>query len=182
MGIGAVGSSTHFAVEKFLQGYGVDYAALEANGSTLLSGASQSQTDAYQNRQIDVYFNTIGINASVMQEAVTSRASKIFSIPEPIRDAMVNDLGYIKSTIPANTYPGQTEAANTVDLSTIMFARSDVSDDMVYDITKAIAENRDRLISAFAGFKDWQPEDLVKGTAIPLHPGAERYYKERGWL
>lgn len=181
-GIGAVGSSTYYAVEKFLQGYGVDYETLESNGSTLLSGASQSQTDAYANRQIDVYFNTIGINSSVMQEAVTARNSRVFSIPEPIRDSMVNDVGYVKSVIPANTYPGQAEDVNTVDLSTIIFTRAELDEQIVYDMTKAIAENRERLIAAFAGFASWQPEDLVKGTAIPLHPGAERYYKERGWL
>lgn len=182
MGIGAVGSSTHFAVEKFLEEYGVDYATLESNGSTLLSGASQSQTDAYQNRQIDIYFNTIGINASVMQEAVTSRNSKLYSMPDHVREAMVNDLGYIKSVIPGGTYPGQPDDVDAVDLATVIFVREDLSEDMVYDITKAIAENRERLINAFAGFESWQPEEMVDGTAIPLHPGAERYYRERGWM
>lgn len=181
MGIGAVGSSTYVAAERFLQQFGVDYATLEANGSTLLSGASQSQTDAYQNRQIDIYFNTIGINSAVMQEAVTSRSSKLYSIPDHIRDFMVEELGYIKSTIPGGTYPGQDEDVETVDLSTIVFARADLDEEMVYDLTKAIAENRDRLISAFAGFANWQPEDMVLGTAIPLHPGAARYYAERNW-
>lgn len=181
-GIGAVGSSTHFAVDKFLQNYGVDYATLEANGSTLLSGASQSQTDAYQNRQIDVYFNTIGINSSVIQEAVTSRNSVLYDIPEHVRQNMVDELGYIHSVIPAGTYPRQTEDVNTVDLSTIFFTRADVSEEIVYEITKAMAENKERLVSAFAGFASWEPEQLAVGTAIPLHPGAERYYRERGWL
>lgn len=181
MGIGAVGSSTHFGVNKFLQEYGVDYEFLRRNGSTLLSGASQSQTDAYKNRQINIYFNTIGINAAVMQEAVTARASKLYSIPDRVREAMASKLGYIPSVIPANTYPGQTESVNTLDLSTILFARADLSDEMVYDITRAMAENKPRLVAAFAGFADWRPEDLAKGLPIPVHPGAERYFRERAW-
>ncbi|WP_439577056.1 TAXI family TRAP transporter solute-binding subunit [Elioraea sp.] len=181
MGIGAVGSSTHFGVNKFLQEYGVDYESLRRNGSRLLSGASQSQTDAYKNRQIDIYFNTIGINAAVMQEAVTARASKLYSIPDRVRQAMASKLGYIPSVIPANTYPGQSGPVNTLDLSTIVFARADLSEAMVYDITRAMAENKPRLVAAFAGFAGWEPEDLAKGLPIPVHPGAARYFRERGW-
>lgn len=182
MGIGAVGSSTHFGVNKFLQEYGVSYDSLRRNGSTLLSGASQSQTDAYKNRQIDIYFNTIGINSAVMQEAVTARASKLYSIPDQVRTALAEKLGYIPSVIPANTYPGQSEAVNTLDLSTILFARADLSEDMVYDITKATAENKPRLVAAFAGFAAWEPKDLAVGLPIPVHPGAARYFRERGWM
>lgn len=183
IGVGQKGSSNHFAIEKILQAYGdKGYDALSESGSNIVEGAQQGLVDAYLNRQLDIYTNTVGVNAGSVREPASARPSKLLSLPEAIRDRMVDRWGYVKSTIPAGTYPGQDAPAETLDLSTVVFVTDEMDDDLVYNMVKGMAENRDRLVAAYAGFETWQPEDMPEGLPIPIHPGAERYYKERGWL
>ena len=182
IGVGQRGSSNHFVLEKILEAYGYDYDALEEAGSDVIEGAQQGLVDAYQNRQIDIYSNTVGINAGSVRQPVSARASRLFSIPDSIRDPLVREWGYVKSTIPAGTYPGQDVPVDTLDLGTIVFTNAEMDDEIVYLVTKSLAENRDRLIAGSARFERWKPEDMVTGLPVELHPGASKYYRERGWL
>ncbi len=182
IGVGQKGSSNHFVIEKILEAYGYDYAGLRAAGSAVIEGAQQGLVDAYQNRQIDIYSNTVGINAGSVRHPVTARASRLFDMPDDLRDPLVNEWGYVKSTIPAGTYPGQDIAVNTLDLRTIVFTHAAMDEDIVYLMTKSLAENRDRLIAGSAGFTRWQPEDMPVGLPVEAHRGALKYYRERGWI
>ena len=71
---------------------------------------------------------------------------------------------------------------DTLDLATIVFTNAAMDDEIVYLVTKAIAENRQRLIAGSAGFSRWQPENMPVGLPVEVHPGALRYYRERGWV
>ena len=138
IGVGQKGSSNHFVLEKILELYGYDYAGLRAAGSAVIEGAQQGLVDAYQNRQIDIYSNTVGINAGSVRQPVSARASRLFSIPEGVRDTLVDRWGYVKSTIPAGTYPGQDDApVETLDLGTIVFTNDAMDDEIVYLIAKS---------------------------------------------
>ncbi len=182
IGVGAKGSSNNFAIEKILSAYGFNYEQLDDQGSNVVEGAQQGLVDAFQNRQIDIYTNTVGVNSADMQQAIAARAGKVFSLPDEIRDEMVEKWGYVRSIIPAGTYPGQDEPVQTLNLATMIFTSAEMDDEIVYNMVKEMAENRDRLIAAYAGFESWQPEDLPVGHPIPTHPGALKYYQERGWL
>ncbi len=182
IGVGQKGSSNHFVIERILETYGYDYAALRDAGSAVIQGAQQGLVDAYQNRQIDIYSNTVGINAGSVRQPVTARASRLFNIPDDVRDTLVQKWGYVKSTIPAGTYPGQDAPVDTLDLETIVFTNAAMDDEIVYLVTKSLAENRDRLIAGAAGFARWQPEDMPVGLPVEVHPGALKYYRERGWI
>ena len=182
IGVGQKGASNHFALEKILETYGYDYAGLRAAGSTVVEGAQQGLADAYQNRQIDIYSNTVGLNAGSVSQPIASRPSRLFALPDSVRDVLVSQWGYMKSTIPGGTYPGQEQPVETLDLSTIVFTNAAMDDEMVYFIAKEMAENRDRLIAASAGFERWQPEQMARGLPIDVHPGALKYFRERGWV
>jgi len=182
IGVGQKGSSNHFVLEKILELYGYDYDGLRHAGSAVIEGAQQGLADAYQNRQIDIYSNTVGINAGSVRQPVSSRPSRLFSIPDNIRDALVDRWGYVKSNIPAGTYPGQDGFIETLDLGTIVFTNAAMDDELVYLVAKSLAENRDRLIASSAGFVRWQPEDMPIGLPVEVHPGALKYYRERGWV
>jgi TRAP transporter TAXI family solute receptor len=173
IGVGQKGSSNHFVIEKILEVYGYDYAGLRASGSAVI---------AYQNRQIDIYSNTVGINAGSVRHPVTARRSRLFDMPDSVRDPLVAKWGYVKSTIPAGTYPGQEGSINTLDLGTIVFTNDAMDDELVYLVTQSLAENRDRLIAGSAGFERWQPEDMPVGLPVEIHRGALKYYRERGWV
>jgi len=182
IGVGQKGSSNHFVIEKILETYGYDYAGLRDAGSAVIQGAQQGLVDAYQNRQIDIYSNTVGINAGSVRQPLTARDSRLFNIPDDVRDTLVKKWGYMKSTIPAGTYPGQDDAVDTLDLGTIVFTNAEMDEEIVYLVTKSLAENRDRLIAGSAGFKRWQPEDMPVGLPVQVHRGALKYYRERGWV
>ncbi len=182
IGVGQKGSSNHFVIEKILETYGYDYAGLRDAGSAVIQGAQQGLVDAYQNRQIDIYSNTVGINAGSVRQPLTARDSRLFNIPDDVRDTLVKKWGYVKSTIPAGTYPGQDDAVDTLDLGTIVFTNAEMDEEIVYLVTKSLAENRDRLIAGSAGFRRWQPEDMPVGLPVQVHRGALKYYRERGWV
>jgi len=113
---------------------------------------------------------------------LTARASRLFNVPDDVRDTLVKKWGYVKSTIPAGTYPGQDEPVDTLDLGTIVFTNAEMDEEIVYLVTKSLAENRDRMIAGSAGFTRWQPEDMPVGLPVEIHRGALKYYRERGWV
>ncbi|WP_157966382.1 TAXI family TRAP transporter solute-binding subunit [Oceanibium sediminis] len=182
IGVGQKGSSNFFAQEKILMEYGYDYESLEAQGSAVVQGAQEGLNDAFANRQIDIYTNTVGTNSGDMQQAVAARNGRLMPLPQNVRDALVNTWGYAPSVIPAGTYDGQDEDIPTVNLSTVILTTAEMDDEIVYRAVKAIAENHDRMIEAYGGFERWKPEDIHVGLPIEIHPGAVKYFKERGWM
>ena len=85
IGVGQKGSSNFFALEKILEEYGYDY---EAQGSSVVEGAQQGLADAFANRQIDIYTNTVGTNSADMQQAVAARNGHLMPLPENIRTTL----------------------------------------------------------------------------------------------
>ncbi len=83
-------------------------------------------------------------------------------------------------TLPANTYAGQTEPIDTIAQPNFLAVRSDVDDDVVYAITKAVFENLGFLRRLHGPYQFLTPETAVTGLPVPLHPGALRYYEEVG--
>ena len=84
--------------------------------------------------------------------------------------------------IPAGTYPGQDEDVPTLAITNILVTSSDVSDELAYQMTKLLFENLDQLKAAHAAAGAIDLETAIKNAPIPLHPGAERFYKEQGLL
>ena len=84
--------------------------------------------------------------------------------------------------IPAGTYSGQDEDVVTVGLWTTVFCNASLDDDTAYDIVKSIMESKESLVKAHSFFGDLAPENVVDSCLAPLHPGAEKYYKEVGVL
>jgi TRAP transporter TAXI family solute receptor len=92
--------------------------------------------------------------------------------------AKINNPAYQVGVITANTYEGQTEDVSTVAIQNLLVSHSKVSDDVAYQMTKLIFENLERLGTAHSAAQDISLDKATKNLPIPLHPGAERYYKE----
>lgn len=182
IGVGAKGSSNLFGIERVMEEYGTNFEGIEKAGGTVMEGQQQGLLDAFLNRQIDVYTNTVGVRSSDLQQAMAARDAYLFSMPDDIRDKMVENWGYVKYDIPPGTYASQKEMVQSLNLSTIIFTTAEMDDEIVYNMVKEMAENRDRLISAYGGFENWQPDVMPVGHPIPTHPGAMRYFKEAGWV
>ena len=98
--------------------------------------------------------------------------------------AAMKEYGYVEATMPAGSYQGLEEDYRAPAALNSMIANAEVDEEVVYQITKAVIENADRLAEANQAFADWNPEAYVQPDylVVPLHPGAERYYRERGWI
>ncbi|MCY1464560.1 TRAP transporter solute receptor, TAXI family [compost metagenome] len=96
--------------------------------------------------------------------------------------AKIGNNAYQSATIPAKTYDGQEGEVATVSIVNVLVTHEGVSDDLAYQMTKLLFDNLPRLVTAHAAAKDIRLEDAAKNLPIPLHPGAERFYKEKGLL
>jgi TRAP transporter TAXI family solute receptor len=82
------------------------------------------------------------------------------------------------SLVPAGTYPNQPKDYATVGLYNFAVIHKDASDDLAYNIVKAVFANRTELMKSQASAKETLPENISRNALLPLHPGAERYYRE----
>ncbi|WP_192868219.1 TAXI family TRAP transporter solute-binding subunit, partial [Calderihabitans maritimus] len=84
---------------------------------------------------------------------------------------------------PAGTYEGQDEVARTVSQWAVLYVKKDLPEDLVYQLTKVMYENTEQIAQAHARGKQITIENATKGIApVPFHPGAARYYREKGLL
>lgn len=139
--------------------------------------------DMLQNGTIDGAWIMSGTPAAAVTQACTS-GCKLVNISDDIIAALQAEYPWYASyTIPAGTYPNQDEDVQTSAIKMVMFCRGDLDEQTVYDLTKTFWENIDALGEAQGNLKGLTPEEAVKDIAdLPLHAGAERYYKEIGVL
>jgi TRAP transporter TAXI family solute receptor len=132
-----------------------------------------------KNRQLDATLQSAGLGVASIRDLAT--AVKIVVVPVPADVvAKVGDAAYQPAVIPANTYGGQTADVPTAAIPNFLVTHAGVSDDLAYQMTKALYDNLDKMHAAHNAAKAINRANAVKGMPVPLHPGAERYYKEVG--
>ena len=132
-----------------------------------------------QNNQIDATLLSSGLGVAAIRELAASTAVVIV----PITEAEIKKIGqpvYQLGTIPAGTYNGQDTSVTTVTINNYLVSHSGVPDDVVYQMTKAMYTHLDALVAAHSAAKAIDPKKATAGMPLPLHPGAEKYYKEVG--
>ncbi len=137
--------------------------------------------DLIKNRQLDATLISAGLGVAAIKDLATSQEITIVSIPADVIQK-VGDPAYIAETIPANSYTGQGEAVPTAAVRNLLVTHSDVSDDAVYAMTKAMFENLDAMSAAHAAAKQIKLDATAIQSPVPLHPGAEKFYKEKGLM
>ncbi len=175
--VGAAKSGTELNARAIFKAAGMTYADM-AKVEYLGFGES---VELMKNRQLDATLQSAGLGVASIRDL--SIAIKIVLIPVPTDVvAKVGDAAYQASVIPANTYTGQTEAIPTAAITNFLVTHSDVSDDLAYRMAKAMYDNIDTLYAAHNAAKVIKRENAIKGMPIPLHPGAEKYYREVGLI
>lgn len=183
VGTGPKGSTELFTMSEVLNAYGVSFDDIESWGGRVDQLNTSGRTDAWNNRQLDMVNYFINDPAARVIELMSGRGgSTLLDVNDKIASLMVDKWGMIEFTIPANSYPNQDKDVRTVGMPFVFFATTDLDADIVYNYTKAIAENHDKLKATHSAFNNWKPEDMHKGLGIEIHEGAARYYKERGWM
>jgi len=139
--------------------------------------------DMLQNGSIDGAWIMSGAPASAVTQALTGGARLVDIDDQLVKDLKAKYPWYASYTIKAGTYPNQDKDVRTTAVKMVMFTRGDMPEDVVYNLTKAFWEHIDEMGQAQKNLKGLKPEDAVKDIAgVPLHPGAERYYREIGVL
>src|SRR3990167_221435 len=175
--VGAAKSGTELNARAIFKSAGLAYSDL-AKVEYLPFGES---VELMKNRQLDATLQSAGLGVASIRDLAT--AVKIVVIPVPADVvAKVGDPAYQPATIPANTYGGQTEAVATAAIPNFLVTHSGVSDDVAYRMAKAMYDNIDTLYAAHNAAKAIKRDNAIKGMPVPLHPGAERYYKEVGLI
>jgi TRAP transporter TAXI family solute receptor len=134
-----------------------------------------------KNRQLDATLQSAGLGVASIRDLAT--AVKIVVVPVPadvIRK--IGDPAYQAATIPAGTYDGQDADVPTAAINNFLVTHSGVSDEIAYKMAQALYDNLDQMVSAHAAAKRIKLEDATKGMPLPLHPGAEKFYREKGVL
>jgi hypothetical protein len=175
--VGAPRSGTELNARAILKAAGLDYkdfAKVE-----YLSFAES--VELMKNRQLDVTLQSAGLGVASIRDLATSIKIVVVPIPADVV-AKVGDAAYSPGTIPANTYSGQTEAVPTAAIKNFLVTHSGMPNDVVYAMTKATFDNLETLVAAHSAAKGIVRDEAIKSLPVPLHAGAERYYREAGLL
>ncbi|WP_144513824.1 TAXI family TRAP transporter solute-binding subunit [Bacillus sp. FJAT-22090] len=179
-----VNNSDEWVFRKVLEFYNTDYDGIKAAGGKIIHGSYQEQTDALRNGNIDSVFSQLSLPAASITEAAVSKKIKILPMSEELI-SYLEQFGLDKNTIPAGTYKDVVngdEEIQTASMGNVLTVNSDLDEETVYKITKTINENTDKLINIHASLSVYDPQNALSNLTAPLHPGAEKYYKEKGYL
>ena len=174
LSVGAPRSGTELNARAILAAAGLTYDDL---GKVEYLPFAES-VELIKNRQLDATLQSAGLGVASIRDLATSVEIVVVEVPADI----VAKVGspYLAATIPAGTYQGQDADIATAAVPNFLVTRADLSDDLVYAMTKAVYENLDALVAAHAAAKGIALEGATANLPIPLHPGAERYFKEKG--
>jgi TRAP transporter TAXI family solute receptor len=134
--------------------------------------------------KIDGFFYLVGHPSANIQDPTTVCGAKLVSVTGPAVEKLVKDKPYYaKATIPAGLYPGNPQATETYGVLATFVSSSKVPADTIYAVVKGVFENFDEFKKLHPALAVLEPQKMVKeGLSAPLHDGAVKYYKEKGWL
>lgn len=177
--VGPLGSGTEANAMQILEAYGLKFEDL---GKVERLSAAES-ADYLKDGRIDAAFYTVGVGASAIVDTALMVDTVIVPIDGPQADALIKKYPfYAKDKVPAGIYKGVDKDVPTVAVLAILVAKAELEEDIVYRITKAMWENVGRIESAHAKGKEVKLEKALIGMPIPLHPGAQKFYKEKGMI
>jgi TRAP transporter TAXI family solute receptor len=144
---------------------------------------SAEQSAALCDNKVDAIVFTVGHPSGTIQEATTSCESKLIALTGPEIDQLVADNAfYSKATIPGGMYRGNDEAVDTFGVRATFVSSMNTPEETIYQTVKAVFDNFDRFKRLHPAFKNLKEDEMIAaGLSAPLHPGAARYYAERGW-
>src|SRR6202048_1204170 len=176
LSVGAPKSGTELNSRAILAAAGLSYKDL---GKVEYLPFAES-VDLMKNRQLDATLQSAGLGVASLKDLSTSTDIPVVSVPKEVVDKIGPP--FVSVTIPANTYTGQDKDVPTAAVVNYLVTSSKVSDDLAYQMTKLIFESLPELANSHVAGKEIKLETAATGSPIPLHPGAIRYYKEKGLI
>ncbi len=175
--VGAPKSGTELNARAIFKAAGISY----DDFSKIEYLSFGESVELMKNRQLDITLQSAGLGVSALRDLSSSIDIVVVPIPADVV-AKTGDPAYVAAMIPANTYTGQTSEVPTASVVNFLVTSSDVSDAIVYNVTKTLYTDLDQLVAAHSAAKGIKLENAVKSMPVPLHPGAEKYYREVGLI
>ena len=175
--VGAPKSGTELNARAIFEAAGLTYKDM---GKVEFLPYAES-VELIKNRQLDATLQSSGLGMAAIRDLASTMKISFVAIPAEVT-AKIDNAAYEAATIPAGTYDGQDADVPTVAITNILVTHEGVSDEVAYQMTKLMFDNLGRLGTAHSAAKDIKLETATKNLPIPLHPGAERFYKEAGAL
>ena len=174
--VGDAGSGVEFNAKQILDAYGMTF-----DDINVVNASFGDSADSLKDGKIDAAFIVAGAPTTAVVDLATTKEISLVQLDEEHIAALQENYDfYTATTIPAGTYNGVTEDATTVSVRATLIASNSVSEDAVYELLKAMFDNKDDLVAGHAKFEFLNLEDAVKGISVPFHPGAVKYYEEQG--
>ena len=180
LNVGNPGSGTRSSMEELIAAMGWKMSDF--------SLASELRPDEHGSAvcdgKIDGFFYGVGHPSANIQDPTTICGAKLVSLTGPAVDKLVKEKPYYAvATIPAGLYPNNPNATTTFGVQATVVSSAKVPNDVVYAITKAVFDNLEELKKLHPALANLKPEEMItNGLSAPLHDGAVRYYKEKGWI
>lgn len=181
--VGPSGSTTEIVCRMILNYYGITYDDIRKNGGKILTNNFDDVANMAKDGQIDLFCWFGPGEGWFIVEVSTSTKLHWVSIDADVAKKVGETLGLKLGTLPKEYYGGV--VGNNVNVlwdAAEVVVREDLNEETVYRLTKAISEGKDDIARANAAWKNIKPAEAWKDLAYPLHPGAVRYFKEKGYM
>ena len=167
-------------LRRVFTGYGTSNKKIEAWGGKFIHAGWSESSQQLLDGHADIIAPQAPLKWPVMVDLANSRDLKWFAVADKVRKALADKYGYLAADMPAGTYKGQGVLKTMAD-SVVLVVNKDVPDDLVYQMVKIVCENRKKWVATHSMFKPFDPKK-AGAAPIPLHPGAAKYFKEKGYI
>ena len=158
-------------------------AGLTKDDVNAVNGSFQDGVDQLKDGKIDAAFTVAGAPTTAIVDYATTNTLNLVSLTDEELAAIQEAYPFlIRDDLPSTTYTGMTGDVVCVAIQATLVASKDLSEDVVYELLKAMFDNKDALTEGHAKFGFLDPETASAGATVTMHPGAEKYYKEIGVL
>lgn len=182
----ARGSLGAFGGQQLLETAGADEKALAAQGGSYEFGSFDMVKNRFANGSADVFIQVATVGHPGITEIAQGTKVTFLQPSKAQLDEMTKKFGWSTRTLPKGTFPGQTNDVLLPSTTTMLFASTDMSEEQAYFIVKTLCEKADKLRAAHKALSTFDCEKnqvwTKEANGMPLHAGAEKYYREKGWL
>ena len=178
IGVGAPGSGTEANFRQLCDIYGLKKDDVKAQYLSFSESSEQ-----FKDKHIDAFIVVAGIPNAAIMDISTQHSVKIINVSDDKAKQLVKKYPFLSAfTIPAGTYKSITKDVKTVAVNAVLIVNTEVSNDVAYNLVKALFDNQKDLGLAHAKGKELNLKKASSGVSIPFHPGAIKYFKEKGVL
>lgn len=185
IGCSPVGSMDNEVVQILLEYLGVTEEDIKSWGGDVVHGGGSDLSSMVKDGKLDFMLDHTSVQSSTMSEISMTCDVQFMQWEEDTIEYFVKEKGFQRITIPADSWKGQSKEIINVGTPDCIFVKEGLDEEVVYNLTKVMCENRDKLVENLASLEPFDPAtcwESEKIAGLELHPGAEKYFKEKGYI